>query len=77
MGHALSRSSEVFYDGVGSDDGKSFVELYRMPGTDLTGLFVEGIDGSGGSMTNSVALSGLIPVDGRAASCWSKLETCE
>ncbi|TFG97347.1 MAG: PEP-CTERM sorting domain-containing protein [Myxococcales bacterium] len=61
---ALPLISEVFYDAVGSDDGKSFVELYGPPGTDLTGLFVEGINGSGGAVTHSVALSGPIPADG-------------
>ncbi|MDJ0866502.1 MAG: PEP-CTERM sorting domain-containing protein [Myxococcota bacterium] len=56
--------SEVFYDAVGSDNGESFVEIYGMPGTDLAGLTVEGINGSGGSVTVSVPLSGLIPADG-------------
>lgn len=61
---ALPLISEVLYDAVGSDTGQSFVELYGTPGTDLTGLFVEGINGSNGSVTDSVALSGLIPADG-------------
>jgi hypothetical protein len=61
---ALPLISEVFYDAVGSDDGKSFVELYGAPGTDLTGLVVEGINGSGGAVTHSIALSGSIPADG-------------
>jgi hypothetical protein len=50
-------------DAGGSDTGKPFVELYGTPGTDLTGLFVEGINGSNGAATDSVALSGLIPPD--------------
>ena len=61
---ALPLISEVVYDAVGSDDGKGFVELYGTPGTDLAGLVVEGINGTGGSATVSVALSGLIPADG-------------
>jgi len=61
---ALPLISEVFYDAVGSDDGQGFVELYGTPGTDLTGLTIEGINGSGGSVTHSIALSGLIPADG-------------
>jgi len=61
---AATLLSEVFYDAVGSDDGLSFVEIYGVPGTDLTGLLVEGINGTGGLVTDSVALSGLIPADG-------------
>ena len=36
---ALPLLSEVFYDAVGSDDGRSFVELYAPPGADLIGSF--------------------------------------
>ena len=61
---ALPLISEVFYDAVGTDAGQSFVEIYGTPGTDLTGFTVEGINGSNGSVTDSVALSGLIPADG-------------
>lgn len=61
---ALPLISEVFYDAAGSDDGKSFVELYGAPGTDLSGLFVEGINGSNGAVTDTLALSGLVPADG-------------
>ena len=62
--HALPLLSEVFYDAAGSDTGQSFVEIYGTPGTDLTGLFVEGINGANGEVTDSIALSGLIPADG-------------
>lgn len=61
---ALPLISEVFYDAVGSDDGQSFVELYGAPGTPLDGLLLEGINGSGGSVTISIALTGTIPADG-------------
>ncbi len=61
---ALPLLSEVFYDAVGSDNGQSFVEIHGAPGTDLTGLSVEGINGSDGSVTVSVPLSGVIPADG-------------
>ncbi len=61
---AVPLISEVFYDAVGSDDGQVFVELYGAPGTDLTGLTLEGINGSGGGVTVSIALSGQIPADG-------------
>ncbi len=61
---ALPLISEVFYDGVGSDDGQSFVELYGSPGASLDGLLLEGVNGSGGSVTVSITLMGTIPADG-------------
>ena len=51
--HALPLISEVFYDAVGTDDGLSFVELYGAPGTDLDGCVVEGINGTGGTVTDT------------------------
>ncbi len=56
--------SEVLYDASGSDDGHVFVELAGAPGTDLGGLRLEGVNGSDGSVTVSVALAGTIPADG-------------
>jgi hypothetical protein len=56
--------SEVYYDAVGSDDGISFIELWGTPGTDLTGLVLEGINGSNGAVAPSLVLSGTIPSDG-------------
>jgi hypothetical protein len=61
---ALPLLSEVYYDAPGTDDGQLFVELYGVPGTVLDGLFVEGINGSNGSATDTIALSGVIPADG-------------
>jgi hypothetical protein len=61
---ALPLISEVLYDAAGADAGQSFVEIYGTPGTDLAGLFVEGINGANGAVTDSIALSGLIPADG-------------
>ena len=61
---ALPVLSEVFYDAVGADDGFVFVEIYGEAGTDLDGLTVEGINGSDGSVTVSLALSGSIPANG-------------
>jgi hypothetical protein len=61
---ALPLISELFYDAVGSDDGQSFVELYGEPGTPLEGLTLEGINGSNGAVTVSIALTGSIPSDG-------------
>jgi hypothetical protein len=56
--------SELFYDAVGADDGLSFVELYGAPGTNLEGLSVEGVNGSNGALTHSLALAGAVPDDG-------------
>ena len=56
--------SEVFYDASGSDDGLGFVELWGTPGTSLDGLVIEGINGSGGAVTHTLLLSGVIPTDG-------------
>jgi hypothetical protein len=61
---ALPLLSEVFYDAVGSDDGFVFVEIHGEAGTNLDGLTVEGINGSDGSVTVSLALAGVIPADG-------------
>jgi hypothetical protein len=56
--------SEAFYDGVGSDNGLSFVELYGPAGSSLGGLFLEGVNGANGSSGPTIALSGVIPADG-------------
>jgi hypothetical protein len=56
--------SEVFYDADGSDNGKSFVELFGAPGSALDGFLLEGVNGANGAVTPSVALSGTIPEDG-------------
>jgi hypothetical protein len=61
---ALPLLSEVFYDAVGSDEGHSFVELYGAPGTVLDGLTIQGINGTGGAVTHSLPLSGVIGPDG-------------
>ena len=56
--------SELLYDAAGSDNGTVFVELYGTPGLSLDGLFLEGINGSDGSVYRSIALAGVIPADG-------------
>ena len=63
-GRSLPLVSEVFYDATGADNGLVFVELYGAPGTPLEGLVFEGINGSNGDVTPSLALSGSIPADG-------------
>jgi hypothetical protein len=61
---ALPLISELFYDATGSDDGKSFVELYGTPGTLLDDFRIEGVNGSNGDVTPTLVLSGVIPGDG-------------
>lgn len=56
--------SELFYDAVGPDSGQVFVELYGTPGTLLDGLFLDGINGSDGSVYHTVVLNGMIGGDG-------------
>jgi hypothetical protein len=56
--------SEVFYDAVGSDDGLSFIEIWGAPGTVLDGLTIEAINGAGGGVTHSLALTGTIGPSG-------------
>ena len=54
---ALPLLSEILYDAPGSDDGIVFVELWGAPGTDLSGFTLEGVNGSDGGVTASVALA--------------------
>jgi hypothetical protein len=61
---ALPVISEVLYDAVGSDNGFVFVEIHGEAGTSLAGLTIEGINGSGGGVTVSLALAGVIQPDG-------------
>ena len=61
---ALPILSEVLYDAAGSDDGSVFVELHGTPGESLDGLRIEGVNGAGGDVTVTIALSGAIAADG-------------
>lgn len=61
---ALPLISEVLYDAVGTDSGFVFVELWGSPGALLDGLSVEGVNGSDGSVTVTLPLTGSIPADG-------------
>jgi hypothetical protein len=56
--------SELLYDVSGPDAGQVFVELYGTPGTVLDGMFLDGVNGSSGSIYMSAALTGVMPVDG-------------
>lgn len=67
FGNSVSASpviSEVLYDADGTDNGLTFVELYGAPGTSLDGMLLEAVNGTGGTVYSSVALSGVIPADG-------------
>lgn len=56
--------SEILYDASGPDAGNVFVELFGSPGESLDGLVLEGVNGSNGSVYQSIALAGLVPDDG-------------
>ncbi len=61
---ALPILSEVLYDAVGSDNGKSFVEIYATPGTNHDGFLLLGVNGANGIVGPTVTLSGTVPADG-------------
>jgi hypothetical protein len=61
---ALPVISEVLYDADGSDDGALFVELFGTPGASVEGWAIEGVNGSDGAVTHTLALTGAIPADG-------------
>jgi hypothetical protein len=57
--------SEVLVDAVGSDNGRTFVELYGTGGASLDGYRIVGRNGADGAVTHDVDLSGLVfPDDG-------------
>lgn len=56
--------SEIFYDAVGSDNGKGFVEISGESGTLLDAWTLELINGSGGAVATTLILAGSIPDDG-------------
>ncbi len=56
--------SEILYDAAGSDDGRSFVELFGRPGTPLDGLTLEGVNGANGVVGPLIRLHGTFPGDG-------------
>ena len=55
--------NEFHYDNIGGDVGE-FVEIAGPAGTDLTGYTIELINGNGGAVYNTNALSGIIPDEG-------------
>lgn len=61
---ALPLISELFYDAVGADDGKAFVELYGTPGASLEGMRLQLINGDNGAIATNLILSGVFGADG-------------
>lgn len=58
--------NEVFYDGVGADDGQTFVELAAPAGTDLTDWQVVSVEGGSASSCGAVNTNGTITLAGAA-----------
>lgn len=58
--------NEVFYDAVGTDTGTGFVEIYSVPGEDLAGYRILGVNGSGATVYETITLPAgtLVPADG-------------
>ncbi len=56
--------NELYYDAVGSDDGKVFVELYGAAGQDLDGFAIEGFNGADARVTVRLELAGAVAPDG-------------
>lgn len=61
---AVPLISELFYDAEGTDDGKSFVELYGTPGASLDGLRLEVVNGDNGAVVTGLNLAGVFPSSG-------------
>ena len=62
--HALPVISEIYYDAVGSDDGKGFVELSGTPGASLDGMRLEVVNGDNGAVVTALSLSGVFAGSG-------------
>jgi hypothetical protein len=61
----LPRIHEVFYDAEGSDRASVFTELFGLPGAELDGWMLVGIDGSTGLPYRTISLAGaVVPDDG-------------
>jgi len=57
--------NEVYYDNPSTEDPNVlFTEIYGLPGTNLTGWTLVGINGSSGAEYRTVSLQGNIPADG-------------
>jgi endonuclease I len=65
--------NEIHYDNAGADSGEGF-EIAGPAGTDLSGYFVLGYNGSGGAVYALVTLAGTIPdQQGGAGTLWFPL----
>lgn len=57
--------NEVYYDGVGPDATEAFTEIFATAGMDLSGWSLVGVNGSNGSVYQTVNLTGaFVPLDG-------------
>jgi len=61
---ALPLISELYYDAVGADDGKAFVELYGTPGASLDGMRLQLVNGDNGAVATNLILAGVFGDDG-------------
>lgn len=62
---ALPIIYEVLYDGPGADGAHVFTEIYGVPGSNLDGWALVGVNGSDGGSYRTVSLSGaILPADG-------------
>lgn len=64
LANAAPVISEVLYDAVGADNGYMFVELYGTPGSSLSGLSLQGINGTTGLAYVALNLSGTFNANG-------------
>jgi len=55
--------NELYYDGPGADTNM-FTEILGVPGTDLSGYSLVGVNGADGAAYSTINLAGVIPADG-------------
>jgi hypothetical protein len=62
---SIVRISEILVNAVGSDDGRTFVEIVGPPGESLSGYVLAGVNGGTGDVYLAIDLSAFaIPADG-------------
>jgi hypothetical protein len=64
VANAVPLISEIHYDAVGADNGQTFVEIYGEPGSEVDGLFLEGVNGANGNIGPTIALTGIFGPEG-------------
>jgi hypothetical protein len=74
--YALPVIQEVLYDGAGSDADDVFTEIFGIPGMNLEGWSLVGVNGGNGDIYQTVSLQGaVIPSDGILLIATSSAET--